>query len=51
MLLVMRVRLHLRGVRVTEVAVDTSSELVVDGGFYQKTVVVSGLWASVSAGT
>ena len=29
MLTVMRVRLHLRGVRVTEVAVDTLSELVV----------------------
>ena len=48
---VMRVRLHLRGVRVTGVVVDTPHRVGGGGGFCQEVVVVSVLWSFVSAGS
>ena len=47
---VMRVRLHLRGVRVTGVVVDTPARVGGGGGFCQEVVVVSVLWSFVPAG-
>ena len=46
----MTVRLHLPGVRVTGVVVDTPTELVVGVSFCQEVVQVPAMWVFVPAG-